>query len=67
MNLRGYRIIGVRVINIIEETAQTIETLVNHAIEEVHQKNQELLDIQTTEDNIFLILGKKNHQESGRE
>ncbi|MFQ5444881.1 MAG: hypothetical protein ACE5EK_09725 [Nitrospinales bacterium] len=53
------RIIGVKVINIIEENAQAIEDMVNRAITETHNNGAELLDIQTTEDHIFLILCEK--------
>ena len=67
MRPRGYQVVGVKVINIIEESAQAIEGMVNKAIGEIHQQGQELLDIQTTGDHIFLILGKKENQETGRE
>ncbi len=60
MNLDGVEISGVKVINIIEENANAIESMVNGAIEKIKEQNQILVDIQTTEDNIFLIFGKKN-------
>lgn len=59
MNLDGVEISGVKVINIIEENAHAIETMVNGAIREIKEQNKILVDIQTTEDNIFLIFGKK--------
>ncbi|QPJ63404.1 MAG: hypothetical protein G3M70_16575 [Candidatus Nitronauta litoralis] len=59
MNLEINEISGVKVINIIEENAQAIETMVNKAIEEIKVQNKILVDVQTTEDNIFLIFGNK--------
>ncbi len=59
MNLEDVEISGVKVINIIEENAQAIESMVNKAIEEIKVQNKILVDIQTTEDNIFLIFGNK--------
>ena len=57
MSKLGYQISGIKVINIIEENGEAIERMVNRAIEEIREKNQHLVDIQTTADNIFLILG----------
>ena len=57
MSKLGYQISGIKVINIIEENGEAIERMVNGAIEEIREKNQHLVDIQTTADNIFLILG----------
>ncbi len=60
MDLNGVEITGVKVVNIIEENAQAIESMVNQAIQEIKEQNLILVDIQTTEDNIFLIFGKKH-------
>ena len=59
MELEGYIITGIKVVNIIEENATAIEKMVNQAIEEIHQQKITILDIQTTGDNLILILGKK--------
>ncbi|MCF8720672.1 hypothetical protein [Nitrospina gracilis] len=50
------KITGVKVINISEESAEAIEKMVDKAIREVRSKGLEILDIQTTGDNLFLIL-----------
>ena len=48
---------GIKVMNIMEESAEAIEKMVNKAILEVSDKNKVILDIKITDDNIFLILG----------
>ncbi len=60
MNLEGIEITGIKAINIIEENAQAIEQMVNKAIEEIKGQGKVLVDIQTTEDNIILILGTRH-------
>ncbi|WP_244875025.1 hypothetical protein [Nitrospina gracilis] len=50
------KITGVKVINISEESAEAIEKMVDKAIKEVRGKGLEIVDIQTTGDNLFLIL-----------
>lgn len=50
------KIVGVKVINISEESADAIERMVDKAMKEVRGKGHEILEIQTTEDNLFLIL-----------
>jgi len=42
-----------------EESAGAVEKMVNEAIAEIHRKNIKILDIQTTGDNLILILGEK--------
>jgi len=59
MQLDGHIITGVKAINIIEENAASIEKMVNKAIQEIHEQNIKILDIQTTGDNLILILGEK--------
>ena len=59
MELEGHIITGIKVVNIIEENAAAIEKMVNKAIADIHQKNIKILDIQTTGDNLILVLGKK--------
>jgi len=52
----GKKITGVKVINISEESGDAIERMVDKAMKEVRDRGQEVLDIQTTDDNLFLIL-----------
>ncbi|MBI5428452.1 MAG: hypothetical protein HZA02_09285 [Nitrospinae bacterium] len=61
MSLIGKKVLGVKVINILEENANAIEKMVNEAIHEINRQGNEILDIQITGDNIFLILGGKNN------
>ena len=59
MELEGHIITGIKVVNIIEENATAIEKMVNKAINDIHQKNIKILDIQTTGDNLILVLGEE--------
>ena len=59
MELERHIIIGIKVVNIIEENATAIEKMVNKAIADIHQKNIKILDIQTTGDNLILVLGEE--------
>lgn len=59
MTQHGKKILAVKVFNIIEEDAKAIEKMVNDGISKINQEGKEILDIQITEDNIFLILGEK--------
>ena len=60
MRFEGYKISGIKVVNIMEENAEAIETMVNKAIDEVYRQKLKILDIQTTGDNLILITGKKS-------
>ena len=60
MKFEGYKISGVKVVNIMEENAEAIEKMVNQAIGEVYQQKLKILDIQTTGDNMILVLGEKS-------
>ena len=60
MKFEGYKISGVRVVNIMEENAEAIEKMMNKAIDEVYRQKLKILDIQTTGDNMILVLGKKS-------
>jgi len=57
MGLESHRISGVKVLNIIEENAEAIEKMVNKAIADIHYQKIKILDIQTTGDNLIIILG----------
>ena len=59
MELERHIITGFKVVNIIEENATAIEKMVNKAIDDIHQKNIKILDIQTTGDNLILVLGEE--------
>ena len=59
MDLEGHIITSIKVVNIIEENATAIEKMVNKAIDEIHEKKTKILDIQTTGDNLILVLGEK--------
>ena len=59
MNLYGKKISRVRVLNIMEESAEATEKMVNLAIREINEENIKILDIQTTGDNLIFILGEK--------
>ena len=59
MELEGHIITGIKVVNIIEENAAAIEKMVNGAIEDINRQKIKILDIQTTGDNLILILGER--------
>ena len=59
MEMKGYIISGVKVINIVEENAATIEKMANKMIADLHNKNIKILDLQITGDNLILVLGEK--------
>ena len=59
MEMKGYIISGVKVINIVEENAATIEKMANKMIADLHNKNIKMLDLQITGDNLILVLGEK--------
>ena len=56
MDLEGNIITGIKAINIIEENAPAIEKMVNKAIDDIHKQKIKILDLQSTEDNIVLVL-----------
>ena len=60
MRFEGYKISGIKVVNIMEENAEAIETMVNKAIDEIYRQKLKILEIQTTGDNLILITGKKS-------
>jgi len=59
MGLESHKISGVKVINIAEENDKAVEKMVNHAIAEINKQKIKILEIQTTGDNLILILGDK--------
>ena len=59
MEMQGHIISGVKVINIVEENAATIEKMANKMITDLHNKNIKILDLQITGDNLIVVLGEK--------
>ena len=59
MEMKGHIISGVKVINIVEENAASIEKMANKMIADLHIKNIKILDLQITGDNLILVLGQK--------
>jgi hypothetical protein len=59
MEMKGHIISGVKVINIVEENATSIEKMANKMIADLHIKNIKILDLQITGDNLILVLGEK--------
>ena len=59
MEMKGHIISGVKVINIVEENAASIEKMANKMIADLHNKNIKMLDLQITGDNLILVLGVK--------
>jgi len=60
MSLNSKKVTGIRVLDIAEEGAKAIETMVNKVIQEMHQQKTPIIDIQVTDTNCFLILGEQN-------
>ena len=59
MEMKGHIISGVKVINIVEENAASIEKMANKMIADLHIKKIKILDLQITGDNLILVLGQK--------
>ena len=59
MEMNGHIISGVKVINIVEENAASIEKMANKMITDLHKNKIKILDLQTTGDNLILVLGEK--------
>ena len=59
MEMKGHIISGVKVINIVEENAASIEKMANKMIADLHIKNIKILDLQITGDNLIVVLGEK--------
>jgi hypothetical protein len=59
MEMKGHIISGVKVINIVEENAASIEKMANKMIADLHIKKIKILDLQITGDNLILVLGEK--------
>ena len=55
-NMKNYG--SVKIVNITTENASRIEKMVNKAISDLNKQKIKILDLQTTEDNIVLVLPK---------
>jgi hypothetical protein len=53
------KIIGVRVLDIAEEGAKAIETMVNNMVKEINQQDTPIIDVRVTDNHCFLLLGEK--------
>ena len=53
-NMKNYGFI--KIVNITLENASAIEKMVNKAISDLNKQKIKILDLQITEDNIFLVL-----------
>ncbi len=60
MSLNNQTVTGIKVLDIAEEGAAAIDSMVNKAIQEVRQQKIPIIDIQVTDTNCFLILGEKS-------
>jgi hypothetical protein len=53
------KITGIRVLDIAEEGAKAIETMVNKMVEEINQQDTPIIDVRLTDNHCFLLLGEK--------
>ena len=53
------KITGIRVLDIAEEGAKAIETMVNNMVKEINQQNTPIIDVRITDNHCFLLLGEK--------
>ncbi len=60
MSLNNQIVTGIRVLDIAEEGAAAIDSMVNKLILEMRQQKIPIIDIQVTDTNCFLILGEKS-------
>jgi len=59
MDMQGHVISSIKVINIFEESAASIEKMANNMIADIYKKNKKIIDLQITGDNLVFIIGKK--------
>ena len=53
------KITGIRVLDIAEEGAKAIETMVNNMVKEINQQDTPIIDVRVTDNHCFLLLGEK--------
>jgi len=59
MSLDGEKIIGVKVLNINEESVEAIEKMMENALQEIRGRGLEIMDIHTSSDYLIMVLGKR--------
>ena len=59
MEMKGHIISGVKVINIVEKNAASIDKMANKIITDLHKQTKKILDLQITGDSLILVLGEK--------
>ncbi len=59
MAIDKQKVTGVRVLDIAEEGAKAIETMVNKVIEDVNRQQIPIIDIRVTDNHCFLLIGEK--------
>ena len=59
MEMQDHDISSIKVINIFEENAASIEKMANNMITDIRKKKEKILDLQITGDNLVFIIGKK--------
>ena len=52
------KITGIRVLDIAEEGAKAIETMVNNMVKEVNKQDTPIIDVRFTDNHCFLLLGE---------
>ncbi|MEK9630153.1 MAG: hypothetical protein VW455_14170 [Nitrospinota bacterium] len=53
------KLTGIRVLDIAEEGAKTIETMFNKVVEELNLQKTPIIDVRVTDNHCFLLLGEK--------
>jgi hypothetical protein len=53
------KIAGIRVLDIAEEGAKTIEVMFNKVVKEINQQNTPIIDVKVTDNHFFILLGDK--------
>ena len=57
MNLKAMNMKkGLKILNITLESPSAIEKMVNKAIDDIHKQKIKILDLQSTDDNVLLVL-----------
>jgi len=56
------QVTGIRVLDISEESAKTIEAMFNQVIEEINLQETSIIDVRITDNHCFLLLGEKKNK-----
>ena len=56
------QVTGIRVLDISEESAKTIEAMFNQVIEEINLQETSIIDVRITDNHCFLLLGGKKNK-----